>query len=40
MLAMPHRREATWQTTARPDLGATFARVGANGYVRVGVVIL
>jgi hypothetical protein len=30
MMAMPHRREATWQTTARPDLGATFARVGAN----------
>ncbi len=26
--------------TARPDLGATFVRVGANGYVREGVVIL
>jgi hypothetical protein len=31
MLAMPHWREATWQTTARPELGATFDRVGANG---------
>src|ERR1700676_1151669 len=30
MMAVQHRREATWQTTARPDLGATFARVGAK----------